>query len=246
MKYQSQKILKKLFFFLLFFAFFNLEAKTSEILKNIPYFLQKKRPRFKDSYDPYKYHKIAAILEKELYKNPNHSCYRFYLAESYRNCNKYSLAIENYKKRIKLGGCNEEVFYSLYQIAKLQQLTKKAPKTFIKSYWKAFIYRPSRLEPLYQILIHYRKTSQYKLGYAIGKIGQNIPYPNDALFVDDSIYKYHFPLELSICAYWTGHYIEAKTLSENLLKITDLPENIEECLTKNLSYIDQKLKISKK
>ena len=198
MKYQIKKILKKLSFSFLFFVFFNLEAKTYESLKNVPYFAQEKRPHSKD---PYKYHKAAAILEKELYKNPNHSTHRFYLAESYKACKNYPLAMENYKKRVKLGGCSEEVFYSLYQIAKLQQWTKKDPKIFIKSYWKAFIYRPSRLEPLYQIIAHYRKTKQYKLGYAIGKIGQNIPYPNDTLFIDDSIYKYNFPLELSICAY---------------------------------------------
>jgi glycosyltransferase involved in cell wall biosynthesis len=216
--------------------------KKSEFLKNIICLSKGTKERSKDFY---KYHKVAATLEKKLYKNPNHSTYRFYLAESYKACRNYPLAIENYQKRVKLGGCGEEVFYSLYQIAKLQQLIKKDPKAFIKSCWKAFLHRPSRLESLYQIITHYRKTGQYELGYAVGKIGQNIPYPNDALFVEDSIYKYNFPLELSICAYWTGHYVEAKILSERLLKIPSLPKNIKECLIKNLSFIDQKLKISK-
>lgn len=214
------------------------EASSSGILKNAANIVSCDGAR---SQDPLKYQKDAEILEKALIREPNNARYRFYLAQSYRDCGNLLLAMENYQKRIFLGGWDEEVFYSMLQIAQIQQTAKMDPHTFIDSYFKTFVIRPTRLEPLYYLVNYYRLSGNYQMGYNIGKMGEQIAYPNDALFIEDWIYKYGFLLEFSICAYWTGSYLECKEISEKILLEKDLPRHVYECVLRNLAFAKEKL-----
>jgi glycosyltransferase involved in cell wall biosynthesis len=66
-----------------------------------------------------KYERDIRLLTEGLKEEPNNQRYYFYLANSYHDCGKYDLAIENYTKRIKLGGWNEEIWYSYYRKSSL-------------------------------------------------------------------------------------------------------------------------------
>lgn len=193
------------------------------------------------SRDPLKYQKDAVILEAALKNAPGNSRYIFYLAQTYFVLQKYELALQNYEKRIEMGGSDQELFYSLFQIAKVQEAMNMPDDVLIASYKRAFQYRPSRAEPLYQLVHYLRKKGKYALGYTIAKIGLTIPLSDDTLFIERWMYDYGLLLEFSVCAYWMGHYEESQSISICLLQKLSLPPHIRDCIEQNLSVTNAKL-----
>lgn len=193
------------------------------------------------SKDALKFQKDAEILEAGLKEEPNNARYYFYLAQSYRNARNFPAAIQNYQKRVDMGGWAEEVFISLLEIAKLQEELKEPKETVIKSYVKAFSYRPSRSEALYHLANYYRGLDDFKSAYKIAQIGTSIPPSKDLLFVEKWAEIWGLPLELSVSAYWIGHYQECKDIAEKLLKTPDLPEDIITLVNSNLAFANSKI-----
>ncbi len=199
------------------------------------------RPEGNRSKDPLKYQKDAAVLELAIEKEPNNSRYVFYLAQSYRDAEELEKALKNYEKRIKMGGWDEEIFWSLLQVAILKESLKKDYQEIIDSYMKAFEYRPSRVEPLYRLALYQRGLGNYSEAYQVASKGLVLQESNDALFVEKWIYDYGLLLEYSIAAYWTGRYLEALLASKIIKMNSSLPFNFRECVEKNLIWINQKL-----
>jgi len=193
------------------------------------------------SKDPLKYHKDAQVLEQALEKEPDNSRYWFYLAQTYKIIKEYEKAIQTYQKRVDMGGWDEEVFYSLLQIALLQDWLERPEAVVTEGYLKAHVFRPSRAEPLYYLASYYRKKGNYYSGYYISQQGLEIPLSHDSLFVEHWTYHYGMLFEHSICAYWVGNYQLAKTESEALLKIPSLPANYRESVEHNIGWINLKL-----
>ena len=193
------------------------------------------------SKDPQKYQKDAQILETALKEDPNNSRYVFYLAQSYRDAGDYAQALKNYEKRAEMGGWDQEVFYALLQVGSMQEVLEMAPEVVVSSYNRAYQYRRSRAEPLYQIAHLYRLKGDFKSGYLIAKIAQTLPQTQDILFVQQWMYDYGIPLELSICAYWTGKYEECQQISLEILKRKELPANVRTCVENNLGFANAKL-----
>jgi hypothetical protein len=73
------------------------------------------------SRDPLTYAKDAALLEAALRENPGNTRNVFYLAQSYRDASNLIRARETYERRAAMGGWEEEVWYSLYQVAVLTE-----------------------------------------------------------------------------------------------------------------------------
>ena len=195
------------------------------------------------SRDPKKFERDAKLLEKALKKNPSSTRDLFYLAQSYKDAGKLKAAIASYEKRVAMGGWDQEVFWSLYQIGIIQETLKKPEDVVNKSYSRAFQYRPVRAEPLYRLASYYRQKENYLLGYLIAQHALSIKQPNDPLFVETWIYDYGVLLEHSICAYWIGKYQEAFESSMKILALKNLPDNIRECVNNNLRFITPKIAI---
>jgi glycosyltransferase involved in cell wall biosynthesis len=218
------------------------------------------------SQDPKKFLKDAALLEEALRKDPTHARSQFYLAQSYRDAEVPELALTHYQKRVDMGGWDQEVFWSLYQVAQLKERLNKAEDEIVKAYNKAYLYRPMRLEPLYQLCRYYRCKENYLMGYLVGQLalrslgnsGQSllghplsdhsltaqqmqIKAPTDVLFVESWIYDYGFLLEYSICAYWLGKYQESKDICQYILAQPELPQHVKECVERNLKFSNDKL-----
>ncbi len=194
------------------------------------------------SEDPEKYKKDVKILEEGLRNEPNNTRYMFYLAQSYKDAGDHENSLKYYKKRIEMGGWQEEVFWSMFQVAFMEQLLNMPESQVAESYLKAYYYRPTRIEPLYNLTRYYRDKQQYNHGYLVGSIAAKIPAPpNDLLFVQKWMYDYHLPLELSICAYWTGKYQECADVSAKILEHPNLPANIRTCVERNMIYANEKI-----
>lgn len=63
-----------------------------------------------------KFERDIRLLKGGIEQNPNSDRYHFYLANSYFDSGKFEEAIETCKKRIKIGGWEQEVWYSYYRI----------------------------------------------------------------------------------------------------------------------------------
>lgn len=218
------------------------------------------------SQDPKKFLRDAALLEKELEKDPTHARSQFYLAQSYRDAENPELALAHYQKRVDMGGWDQEVFWSLYQIAHLKEQLQKPESEIVKAYTRAYLYRPTRLEPLHGLCAYYRRQENYLMGYLIGQLGlkafakvgiRSMAHPlfdsslmpdqmelveaKDPLFIESWVYDYAFLLEHSICAYWLGKYQESKDICEFLLAKPDLPTHVRDCVKRNLKFANDKL-----
>lgn len=181
--------------------------------------------------DPQTYQRDAMVLEAALQTETSHflrARYRFYLAQSYRDCGKPECAIEHYLARAELGFWQEEVFISLYCAAQLKEQIGHPDQEVIDTYLRAAGAQPSRAEALHGASRFARHKGRNEEGYHLAKRGLDIPMPSDALFVEPWIYEIGLLDELAVNAYWSGRYrdsLEAslKILETGKLSGADLP-----------------------
>jgi glycosyltransferase involved in cell wall biosynthesis len=214
------------------------EARTYSILPGVTNIVHTDGNRSKDEH---KYEKDAHLLEEALIEEPNNERYRFYLAQSYKDAKKYELALRNYQKRVEMEGWAEETFWSMLQIALMREILNYSPEIIIDSYYKAYLYRNTRSEPLYRISALLRKENEFEAAYEIAKKGLLIKTPSDTLFVEKWIYDWGLLFEFSIAAYWSQKYSESLLASLLLLEKPNIPENIRTQVENNLVWIRSKL-----
>ncbi len=193
------------------------------------------------STDPLKFVKDAQVLEEALKEEPDNSRYVFYLAQSYRDAGMFEESLVNYQRRVKMGGWDQEIFWSMLQVACLQDWMNMPYETYSTSYLKAYSYRPTRVEPLYHLMFALRHEEEYQEGYEIGEVAIEVPLSKDILFLDNWIYDYGILLEYSICAYWIGKYEECQKISLQILAKPKIPNNVRECVENNLGFANAKI-----
>ena len=210
------------------------DAKTFSVLPQAKMIISYDGHRSKD---PQKYEKDAVLLENVLQQEPNNSRYVFYLAQSYRDANNLPKALENYRKRVQMGGSILEIFMCLFEIAKLQERLHLHEELVIQGYLNAYNCIPNRAEPLYFLARHYRWNKKPFLGYLVAKEGVSKTYPqNEISFIEKWIYDYALQQELALCLYEMGHIHEAKEQLIDLLNKKNLPNDIRLEIQNMLSY----------
>lgn len=194
-------------------------AKTLELLKGI---YDHPSPDGARSSDPKKYQRDAALLELALYDEPDNARYYFYLAQSYRDHHNFDKAIEKYGQRAEMGGFPEEVFYSLYQVALCKMRRGDDFLSFFGDFIKAYEFMPSRIEPLFYILIHCNKLKMYRTAYNLClPIWKNISAKEaimkNKLFLEMKIYKQDFFVEFYNTCFMMKDYKTCFELCNRLL-----------------------------
>lgn len=188
------------------------------------------------SADPQKYLKDAAVLEDALKREPSNARYLFYLAQSYRDAGLLEAALANYKKRVKLGGWAEEVWYSMFQGARLCELVERPEHEITLAYLDAYQFRPARAESLCALARYLRLQKKYALAHVFAKRAVETPPPNDVLFVDSSVYAWRARDECSIAAYYLDAHDEALALTAALLADPRLPASERARVTANREF----------
>jgi glycosyltransferase involved in cell wall biosynthesis len=189
-----------------------------------------------------KYISDALVLERALLDDtidPGlRSRYYFYLAQSYRDAGMHERSLIAYQQRADLGGWEEEVYYSKYMIARLKAILKYKDEEIIDAFLKAWEYRPSRVDALFDLIIFLRDKNRFALAWALVSIGVKIQPTSDNLFVRIDIQQWRMLDEYSILAARTGNKAEAikaaKTLIESHLAPQLIPANERERIAKNL------------
>jgi len=167
-----------------------------------------------------KFERDVRLLEQGLIDEPENGRYMFYLAQTYNGVGKLKECIAMYKKRIAIGGWEEELWYSHYMIGKSWLALKDIPK-FEAWMLKSHERRPTRAEPMYQLAKYFRENSQHYKAYHYTKIGLAIPMTTDALFVETDAYK-GFEYEETILLYYLEQMRKGLTSSVRYL-LTDRP-----------------------
>jgi glycosyltransferase involved in cell wall biosynthesis len=196
-----------------------------------------------------KYSNDAKILEDALIKEPNNTRYQFYLAQSYRDSSQNEKAIEAYIKRVEMGEWAEEVYYSLYMIAKIKEKIGHPHDEVAESYLKAWEYRPERLEALFHAMRKFREQKRFLLAFAIGDVGIKTRGTGDILFVEPEIWQWRLLDEYSLSAYYIGNpeiAVERTSAILNASFFESLPIEEKTRLKKNIDYYmkgsDEKMK----
>ena len=166
---------------------------------------------------------IRLLLEgietvEKLPGKPLYDRYYFYLANSYHDCGQYDKAIEYYKKRIEIGGWEQEIWYSYYRIGSCYKKMDKIGDAIY--YWiHGYDYYPKRVENLYEIVHHYRCINKYKLAQMYYQMAKNIlsqDLDKDSyLFLHNDIYTYKLDYEYSII----GYYLGITDINEEVIRI---------------------------
>lgn len=165
----------------------------------------------------------------------------FYLAQTWRDSDSPEMALAAYIKRTKLDGWAEENWYSRLQIGLLKEELGYPEAEIIQAYLDAYEYRPQRAESLYHLARYLRIKKRYAMAYVYALTAAYTPKTKDWLFVSSSIYSWKAKDELSVCAYWIGHYKQACQLCDELLSNPDIPEETRERIKENLQYAVNKL-----
>lgn len=183
------------------------------------------------------FQKDVAVLEKALAVETDAfliSRYTFYLAQSYRDSGMPAKAISNYLARSKLGGWQEEVYFSLYQSAKLMEGLSYDQDEILKTYQSATDLIPSRIEAMHGASRYCRLHGLNDAGYQFAKIGLGKPLPSDSLFAEPWIYDFGLADEFCVNAYWVGRHDEAISVGLDLLQNAKVPEHDRARITQNI------------
>jgi glycosyltransferase involved in cell wall biosynthesis len=197
-------------------------------------------------HDPKKFWKNVELLQESLKKDPNNARDVFYLAESYRDAGEPAKALEWYQKRIAMAGWAEEVFWAKLQTGHILANLKVAASIVIEAYKDALAYRPTRVEPYYFLAELFNNQHDYKLAYEYIQAWERVEkyQGKDYLFNSDWIKEFGMLFQLSICAYYIGHYEEAVKACDQLTTNKHLPEAWRQLSKFNRQFSVEKLKES--
>lgn len=184
-----------------------------------------------------KYAKDAVILEEALQKEPDNTRYMFYLAQSYRDSDQPEKSIDAYQMRIDAGGWPEEVYYSMYMIARLKERLQRPVEEILDAYSRAWEYRPQRLEGLFHCMRILRSQSRWTLMMTYAEKAFQYGGTNDILFVEPDIWKWRLMDEYSLAVYFSGRpdiaHEKMTPIVENQELMSTLPEGEKQRILKN-------------
>jgi hypothetical protein len=166
---------------------------TITSFKNIP------TPLGSRSADPNKYYKDCLLLEIELGKYPTNSRYIFYLAQSYKDCGNYKMALDYYNKRLSLGSDkpnSSEIYISYLESSRCK---RELGLDYTLELLKGYEYIPDRLECPYEYSSYLIRNGLFINAYYFLKPLIDTKY-SPHMFAVKSIYDYKLLLDFSICS----------------------------------------------
>lgn len=167
------------------------------------------------------------------------SRYTFYLAQSCRDSLEKEKAIYWYNERAKQGFWNQEIYISLYHIAKIKESLEYPSDDIVQSYMRAYEVCPERIEALHGAISYCRRNGRNHQAFMMVTYARSMPVNKTGLFSENWIWDYGIDDEYSIVSYWTGHIKEGIEVTEKLLN--KIPEEQKERVLKNMEYLKGKL-----
>jgi tetratricopeptide (TPR) repeat protein len=178
-----------------------------------------------------------ALLRQALADDPDNPTYVFGLAQALRDAGDLKAAVDTYTHRAILGGWDEQVWYSHYQIATLSEQLGLPEPVVVHAYLTAWQHRSTRAEPLVALARYYREHGgRHALAELFAAAATTIPRPDDRLFVDDATYDWRAEDEYAMAAYWRGRHVESALACRALLAGPRLPADQRDRINANLKF----------
>jgi len=134
----------------------------------------------KFKHGPEKFTRDAALLAADIARDPDNSRTIFYLAQTFRDSGKPLAAIRYYELRVRMGGWVEEIYFSMYESARLANDPNAMER--------AFAFRPCRAEPCWWLREFYNAAGRPDLSTKWEMTRATIPMTKDILFVYSDAY----------------------------------------------------------
>ena len=183
-----------------------------------------------------KFTRDEKLLRQQIKLEPDNPRWHFYLAQTRQNLGDAEGAIAAYRRRIEMGGWDEEVFWSMLCIGELLEARGDWAEATI-ALLTAWEFRPTRAESLLALASGFRQRHMYATAQLYAELGKSIPLPQDRLFVRRWIYEWGLDFELSIANWWMGNNDVARDMWNQLLMRTDLDDSHRTAIESNLKLI---------
>jgi glycosyltransferase involved in cell wall biosynthesis/predicted GH43/DUF377 family glycosyl hydrolase len=177
----------------------------------------------------------AGLLKRDMLADPANPRAVFYLAQTYRDLGKHELAAKYYRRRIEMGGWEEEVFY-----ANLQEGSLTVRRDFaagVPILLEAWQRRPGRAEPLYELAQAYRERGDFALARMFAERGLQVAYPADVLFLHRWIYDYGLLMERAFAAGGLGDVEQTRADLRTVLDYSALPRETRAYVEHSLAQL---------
>lgn len=181
---------------------------------------------------------VIRILKAQLKEDPTDSRAMFYLAQSYRDIKDHKNSILWYRRRVAEGGWDQEVYWSLLQIADQTQTTD--------DYLKAWEFRPGRIEALHRLAGHANLRNDHFSALMFSRMGLTMQQAPDTLFIEKWVLDYGLLLEYSVACWHTGEREEAYRIWDMLLAMDNLIPVHRDLVVANLKARDEERKLAKR
>ncbi|WP_437904019.1 hypothetical protein WME95_36860 [Sorangium sp. So ce327] len=131
------------------------------------------------------------LLSAALARSPGDGRAAFYLAQTLECLGRHAEAFEAYGRRAALGGWQEEVYESLFRMARTAAALGRPWPEVQQRYLDAHAHSPHRAEPLFAVAWHWYGQRCWPLTYLFASRGAALPFPAEAtLFVDAEVYEH--------------------------------------------------------
>lgn len=178
----------------------------------------------------------AEVLRRALADEPANARYAFYLAQSLRDSGQLAESLAAYRRRVAMGGWDEEVYQAMLQVAVLSERCGCADAEILAAYLNAYEFRPARAEAPCELARYFRLQKRFALGRDFAAIASAKSPTEDVLFVDHSVQTWRARDELSVSSYWCGEYSTCADLCRELLASSLLPDAERTRVEANLAF----------
>ena len=170
-----------------------------------------------------KYQSDVEVLRRALADEPDNTRYAFYLAQSLRDAGDMSAAIDAYRRRIEMGGWDEEVYFSKLTIARLMQHLSHPFDEVVAAYVEAMNFRPSRAEAACFLAQYLRTQGRHEQARDYARIACATPLSADTLFVSRHAHGWMPRYELAAALYALQDYAACVAVCREMLADPTLP-----------------------
>jgi glycosyltransferase involved in cell wall biosynthesis len=183
-----------------------------------------------------KFDRDVRLLERALATDPHNARHVFYLAQSLRDAGRLVDARREYLRRVSMGGWQEEVAYSLLQVAVIDERRGRPTEDVRRAYLSAYYARPTRIEPLVELARVARTAQKWADALLYARAAAAAHRPADTLFVDEPAYLWRALDELAIAAWFAGAHDEGRAAATRLLAESRFPEEERGRIVANARY----------
>jgi tetratricopeptide (TPR) repeat protein len=187
-----------------------------------------------------KYERDVRLLLEDLSGSPLDTRTHFYLGQTYMSLKDYPQAIESLKKRIALGGWDEEVYVAQVYLGECYEAVG-ASADAVYTWLAAWRRRQHRTEAAIKVIQHYRKEpdSQFLAWMFLEKLFATSAQKNtDILFVNKRDLEFSIWEELSILGFYVNRKEETALRLDEFDLITESEWNDANRILVNLQWYD--------